>query len=119
MIKFDDVANENIKEHNPIWPQISDHSFRILMIRESWSGKTMSSFNLINQEPDINKKYLCAKDRYEAKHQSAKDRYEAKHQILIIKRESTGLKHLNDSKAFVQYSNDMDDIYKILKNTTK
>ena len=108
MIKFDDVANENIKEHNPIWPQISDHSFRILMIRESWSGKTMSSFNLINQEPDINKKYLCAKDRYEAKHQ-----------ILIIKRENTGLKHLNDSKAFVQYSNDMDDIYKILKNTTK
>ena len=108
MIKFDDVANENIKEHNPIWPQISDHSFRILMIRESWSGKTMSSFNLINQEPDINKKYLCAKDRYEAKYQ-----------ILIIKRESTGLKHLNDSKAFVQYSNDMDDIYKILKNTTK
>ena len=30
---------------------------------------------------------------------------------------STGLKHLNDSRAFIEYSNDMDDIYKILKNT--
>ena len=28
------------------------------------------------------------------------------------KRESTGLKHLNDSKIFIEYSNDMDDIYK-------
>ena len=28
------------------------------------------------------------------------------------KRESTELKHLNDSKIFIEYSNDMDDIYK-------
>ena len=28
----------------------------------------------------------------------AKDPYQAKHQLLINKRESTGLKHLNDSK---------------------
>ena len=27
-------------------------------------------------------------------------------------RESTGLKHLNDSKAFIEYSYNMDDIYK-------
>ena len=26
--------------------------------------------------------------------------------------ESAGLKHLNDCKSFVEYSNDMDDIYK-------
>ena len=32
--------------------------------------------------------------------------------MLINKRESTGLKYLNDSKAFIEYSNDMDDIYK-------
>ena len=32
--------------------------------------------------------------------------------ILINKRESAGLKHVNDSKAFIKYSNDMDDIYK-------
>ena len=32
--------------------------------------------------------------------------------MLINKRESTGLKYLNDSKAFIDYSNDMDDICK-------
>ena len=32
--------------------------------------------------------------------------------MLINKRESTGLKYFNDSKAFIEYSNDMDDIYK-------
>ena len=37
---------------------------------------------------------------------------EAKYQFLINKREIAGLKHFNDSKAFVEYSNDMDDIYK-------
>ena len=42
----------------------------------------------------------------------AKDPDEAKYQFLINKRESTGLKHFNDSKAFIQYSNDMQDIYK-------
>ena len=41
----------------------------------------------------------------------AKDQYRAKYQLLIKKRESAGLKHLNDSDAFMEYSN-MDDIYK-------
>ena len=41
-----------------------------------------------------------------------KDPYEAKYQFLINKRESTELKHLNDSKAFIEYSNDMGDTYK-------
>ena len=39
------------------------------------------------------------------------------HKVLIYKGESTGLKHFNDSKAFIEYSNGMDDIYKTLKNT--
>ena len=30
---------------------------------------------------------------------------------MINKQESTVLRHLNDSKAFIEYSNDMDDIY--------
>ena len=34
-------------------------------------------------------------------------------QLLINKRESTGLKYLNDSKAFIEYSNDM-EILKII-----
>ena len=32
--------------------------------------------------------------------------------MLINKKESTDSKHLNNSKAFIEYSNDMDDIYK-------
>ena len=32
--------------------------------------------------------------------------------MLINKRESTELKHFNDSKAFTEYSDDMDVIYK-------
>ena len=31
---------------------------------------------------------------------------------LINKRENTGLKHFNDCKVFIEYSNDMNDIYK-------
>ena len=42
----------------------------------------------------------------------AKDPYEAKYQFLINKRESTGLKHFNDPKAFIEYLNDMQDVYK-------
>ena len=42
----------------------------------------------------------------------AKDPYEAKYQFLINKKESTGLKHFNDPKAFIEYSNDMQDICK-------
>ena len=34
---FDDVKKENIKEHNPNWPQIPDHSYRILIIVGSGS----------------------------------------------------------------------------------
>ena len=58
--------------------------------------------NLINHEPDFDKIYLYVKDPYKAKYQ-----------FEINKRESTDLKYyLNNSKAFIEYSNDMDDIYK-------
>ena len=81
--------------------EISSHPYRILIVGGSGSGKTNALLNLINHESDIDKIYLYKKDPYEAKYQ-----------LLINKRESTGLKHLNDSKAFIEYSNDMDDIYK-------
>ena len=42
----------------------------------------------------------------------AKDPCEDKYQLLINKRESTGRKHINDPKAFIEYSNDMQDVYK-------
>ena len=59
--------------------------------------------NLINNQPDIDKIYLYAKDPYEAKDQ-----------FLINKRESTGLEHFNDPKAFIEYSNDMQNVYKTI-----
>ena len=42
----------------------------------------------------------------------AKDLHEDKYQFLINKRESTGLRQFNDPKAFIEYSNDMQDVYK-------
>ena len=57
--------------------------------------------NLINNQPDIDK--LCP---------YAKDPYEAKYQYLINKREKLGLDHFNDPKAFIDYSNNMQDVYK-------
>ena len=42
----------------------------------------------------------------------AKDLSEVKYHFLIDKRESTGLNHFNDPKAFIKYSNDMQDVYK-------
>ena len=42
----------------------------------------------------------------------AKDPYGAKYKLLTTKTQSTNLKHLNDSKAFIDYSNHIDDIYK-------
>ena len=48
IIYFDDITQENIKEHNQNWLQIPDYPYRILIIGSSGSGKTNSSFNLIN-----------------------------------------------------------------------
>ena len=41
-----------------------------------------------------------------------KDPYEAKYQFLINKSENTGIRYLYDSKTFIEYLNDMDDIFK-------
>ena len=67
-----------MKKHNPSWPQISDHPYKILIIRGSGSGKTNSLLTsqfiiyinyLISQQTDMNKYFLYAKDSYEANHQ--------------------------------------------------
>ena len=75
--------------------------YRILIIGDSGSGKTNIFLDLIENQPDIHKIYLYAKDPYEAKYQ-----------YLINKRESVGINHFNDPKAFIEYSNDMRDVYK-------
>ena len=105
MINFDEYTNENIIEHNSKWPCIPDHPYRILIIGGSGSGKTNALLNLINNQPDIDKIYL-----YE------KDPYEKIYQYLINKREKVGLNHFNDPKAFMEYSNDMQDVYKNIED---
>ena len=69
MINFDNVTKENIKENNPNCPQITDHPNRMLIIGSSGSEKTNSLFNLMSQQPVIDKIYLYAKDPYVAKYQ--------------------------------------------------
>ena len=82
-----------------------DHPHRILIVGGSGSGKTNVLLNLINNQPDIDKIYLYAKDPYEAKYH-----------YLINKRKKVGLDHLKDPKAFMEYSNDMEDVYKNIEN---
>ena len=45
MINFDDVTNENMKEHNPNWPQIPVHAYKILLIGGSGPGKQIHYLN--------------------------------------------------------------------------
>ena len=105
MINFDDYTNENIIEHNSKWPYIPDHPYSILNTGGSGSGKTNALLNLINNQPDTDKIYLYAKDQYETKYQ-----------YLINKREKVGLDHFDDPKAFMEYSNDMQDVYKNIED---
>ena len=101
MINFDDYVNENKTEHNKNWPYIPDHPYRILMIGGSGSVKTKVLLNLIENQPGIDKIYLYAKDPHEAKYQH-----------LINKIEGLGINHFNNPKAFIEYSNDMQNVYK-------
>ena len=71
-----------------------------MIIGGSGSGKTNALLNLINEQDDIDKIYLYAKDL-------SKPKYE----YLIKKREDVGIKHVNNSNAFIECSNTMDDIY--------
>ena len=61
--------------------------------------------NLIGNQPDIVKIYLYAKEPYEAKYQ-----------YLVNKRGKVGLNHYDDPKAFMEYSNDMQDVYKHIED---
>ena len=66
----------------------------MLIIRNSWSGKTNALLNLIEEQDDIDKIYL-----YE------KDLSEPKYEFLIKRHEDTGVKHFNDSSPFLEHPN--------------
>ena len=105
IINFDDALKENVKKNNPNWPEISDHPHRILIIGGCGSTKTDSFLNVINHQPDTDNSYLYVEDPYEAKYQ-----------FLIKKRENVRPKHFHDSKAFIEYSNNIVDIYKNIED---
>ena len=102
MFNLDDITNENNAEHNLKWPNT------MLIIGGSASGKRSALLNLINEQDKdelIEKIYLYAKDLNKSKYQ-----------LLIKKRENAGIKHLNDPKAFIEYSNTIDDVYRNINN---
>ena len=89
-----------IIKNNEKWPYVPDHPYRVLIIGGSESWKANTLYNLINEQNDIDKIYLYARDLYERKYK-----------ILIKKRENAGIKHLNDPNAFIECWNMMDDVY--------
>ena len=81
MINLNSITNENNKEHNEKWPFIPDHPYRIIIIDGSGSGKTNALINLINEQNDIDKIYLYARDLSEPMYE-----------YLIKEREDAGIK---------------------------
>ena len=100
MLKLDEIVGNKRKQDN--WP------FRILIIGPSGSGKRNLLLNIIqklNNTDPIDKIYLYAKDLSEPKYE-----------YLINKREQAGIKNFNDSTAFIEYSNDMNDVFTNINN---
>ena len=95
MLNLDDIVsnNKSLSERND-WP------FRILIIGPLGSGKANTLLHLINNFHPIDKIYLHGKDTKEKKYQ-----------FLINKREQAGIKNLNDPHAFIEYSNNMNEVY--------
>ena len=75
----------------------------MLIIGGSGSGKANGLLNVIKEQDNDN---LVDKI-----HLYAKDLNEPKYQFLIKKCEDVGIKHLNVSRAFIEYSKCMDDVY--------
>ena len=100
MLNLDKVVKN--KNEDEDWP------FRMLIIGPSGSGKTNSLLHLINNLHPIDKIYLYAKDLAEPKYE-----------FLINKGEQAGIKNLNDPHAFIEYSDDMNDVYVDISNYNK
>ena len=96
-----DTTGRSSSERNN-WP------FRMLILGPSGSGKTNTLLHLINNLHPIDKIYLYAKDIHEPKYE-----------YLINKIEQAGIKNLNDPHAFIQYSDDMNDVLDDINNYNK
>ena len=104
MSNLDDIVSNKKKSSS----ENNDWSFRMLIIGPSGSGKTNTLLHLIDKFHPIDKIYLYAKDTDEEKYQ-----------YLINKREQVGVKNLNDLYAFMEYSNDMNDVLENINNYNK
>ena len=100
MFNLDDITKT---DDNTDWP------YRKLIIGPSGSGKTNYLLNSIQKDNNIIDK-ICL---------YAKDLEEPKYQLLIKKREQARIKNLKDKNAFVEYSNNMDDIYNDIEDYNK
>ena len=100
MINLDNIVDNSNEKHNEKWSYIPDHPYRILIIGGSGSGKTNTLLTLINEQRDIDKIFLYAKDLRESKYE-----------YLIRNRENAEIKHLNYSKAFIECPNTVNDVY--------
>ena len=80
----------------------------MLIIGPSGSGKTNPFLHLIDKLHPIDKIYLYSNDTDEEKYQ-----------YLINKRELVGIKKLNDPYAFIENSNDMNDVLEDINNYNK
>ena len=69
MINLDNITNNNDEKHNEKWSYIPYHPYRILIIGGSGWGKTNTLLNLINEQKDMDKIFLYAKDLSESKYQ--------------------------------------------------
>ena len=93
MLNLDNIVSNKNENKNNNWP------FRTLNKGPSGSSKTNTLLNLMNNLHPIDKIYLYTKDIQESKYE-----------YLINKREQAGTKNLDDPKAFIEYSDDMDDV---------
>ena len=105
MITFGNYTDGNKTQHSLDWPYMPDHPYRILIVGGSVSGKNRCNIEFNKQLARIDKIYLYAKDPYETRHK-----------YLINKCEKVGLNHYDDPKAFMEYSNDMQDVYKSIED---
>ena len=108
MINLDSITNKNNKKDNEKGRYIPDHSYGILIIGVSGSGKTNTLLNVIKEQDYhdvIDKIYLYAKNLSEPKYK-----------YLIKTREDAGIRHVNNPNTSIVCSNAMDVVYEDIDN---